>query len=80
MKRLDVCDWAWLAILAYDVAAPTGKTLSEGFDAYQKRRPVAATAAATVVFLHVVNAIPPQVDPIHLAFIGLKRATMALRR
>jgi hypothetical protein len=76
---LQTRDYAWLAIGAYDLLAPPGQTLSEGFDDYQSRRRVVSTAIATVVFLHVVNVIPPQLDPIHLAFIGLKRAAHLAR-
>jgi len=62
-----------LGILAYDLLAAPRQTLSEGFDDYQRARPVVATGIATVIYLHVVNAIPPRIDPIHLTFAALKR-------
>ncbi|ADL71054.1 hypothetical protein SEQ_HALENA_89 [Mycobacterium phage Halena] len=62
-------DVAWLALAAgivgYEIAAPPGELLSEGWDRYLRRFPVAARVLPLIVTLHVINALPERFDPVH---------------
>lgn len=68
---------AWIGLAAYivavDICAPRGQTLSEAVDDWLLRRHTAAIAW-TVVGLtagHLLNIIPEQIDPIHLLFSAI---------
>jgi hypothetical protein len=52
-----------LGVLAYELACPTGQTLSEGCDKALEAHPWLTTAAIGVTALHLANLIPPQLDP-----------------
>lgn len=58
----------WLAVGAlvgaYELAAPEGQLLSEGVDRALEKHPLLVTAAVGSVALHLLNAIPEQIDPI----------------
>ncbi|AEF57278.1 hypothetical protein CROSSROADS_96 [Mycobacterium phage Crossroads] len=62
-------DYAWLALLCaivgYEIAAPPGELLSEGWDRYLQRFPIGARVLPLVVTLHVINALPERYDPVH---------------
>lgn len=60
-------------IVAYDIAAPSGETISEGFDRYLLSHRWLTEIGLALVYLHVSNRIPAKCDPIHLAFGVLKR-------
>lgn len=66
-------DKAWavlgLGVLAYDLAAEPGMTLSEGADAWMVRHPWLVRGIAFALAAHVANAIPDRVDPIHGLFV-----------
>lgn len=68
MER-HLANYAWAAlaagIIAYDVLAPDGETLSEGVDRALERHPVATLATIGTVALHLANILPPAIDPLH---------------
>lgn len=70
-------DRAWIAlgigVVAYDIMAPAGQTLSEGIDAYLLKRRLCTEIALALVYLHCSNKIPDRCDPIHLLFGAIKR-------
>lgn len=69
---LSPADIAWLAlaigIISYEFAAPDGELLSEGWDRYLVRFPVAARLVPVVLTLHVINVLPRGVDPVSRLF------------
>lgn len=69
-------DRAWIAlttgVLAYDVLAPPGQTLSEGADRYMLNHPWKTRVVALAVAGHVCNLLPDRCDPLHLMFSGLR--------
>ena len=66
--------WTVLAVgvAAWDIAAPTGQTLSEQCDRWLATHPWLTRILIAAVALHLSNAIPPRTDPLHLAF-GVRR-------
>lgn len=66
-------DRAWLTlgtgILAYDLLAPPGETLSEGADRYMLRHRWLVRGVAFALTAHVCNLIPNRFDPIHRLFL-----------
>lgn len=58
-------------VVAFDAITPPGTTLSEKMDEWIDEHPFAARAAVVLVAAHLVNAIPPRLDPIHQAFVGV---------
>lgn len=61
------------AVIAYDVLAPPGETLSEGFDSWLDGPGRTATAVATVLIaMHLLNLLEPQHDPVSWLFAGMK--------
>lgn len=73
---MSPADQAWMAlgcyVLAYDVLAVPGQTLSEGADRYMLKHPWITRAVALAVAGHVCNLVKPEYDPIHLLFTGLR--------
>lgn len=59
----------WLAvagvIVVIDATARPGETLSEAADRAIGRHPVLTVVGATLVWAHVINLLPPAVDPVH---------------
>ncbi|AXH67902.1 hypothetical protein SEA_CHASER_96 [Mycobacterium phage Chaser] len=68
-------DFAWLAlaigIISYEVAAPPGELMSEGWDRYLQRFPVTARVFPLLLTLHVINALPDRYDPVHRLAVWL---------
>lgn len=64
----------WIGLAIYlaivEAAAPPGETLSEAMDKWLERHPGKALShiAVAVTAAHLLNLIPPRLDPIHLAF------------
>lgn len=62
-------DQAWIsilfAILIYEGLAPKDELLSEGWDRYLSRWPVASRAVPAIVALHLTNVLPGWADPLH---------------
>lgn len=76
-------DWAWIAlvlgILGYEIAAKDNELLSEAFDRYMERTPWLMRIITGLVALHLINAIPPRYDLLHLVFsLKKKRSTVIL--
>lgn len=67
----------WLAVGAvvglHELLCDTNQTLSEGVDTALEKHPVAVTLAVGTVALHLLNVLPPKIDPIHQASEWLKR-------
>ncbi|MDD7813717.1 hypothetical protein PP713_14195 [Mycobacterium sp. CSUR Q5927] len=65
-------DRAWLTlgagVIAWDATCPAGCTLSEAVDYYLERRPWLTRAVVALVALHLINALPSRLDPLHLLF------------
>jgi hypothetical protein len=53
--------------------------LSEACDRYLKSHPVLTTAVVAAVALHLVNALPPFVDPLGVAMNTMARKIGPLR-
>lgn len=66
----------WLAtlivILGFELACMPGETLSEGVDRWIEVHPVRTRILVLLVALHLINAIPSRVDPIHQLALMLK--------
>ena len=54
-----------LGVVTYDVLCPKGETLSEGVDRALEKYPALTTIAIGAVALHLLNVLPPEIDPIH---------------
>lgn len=69
-------DKAWVTlgagILAYDMLAPPGETLSEGADRYMLRHRWLVRGVACALTGHVCNLVPARYDVIHLAFSAMR--------
>ena len=69
LQELRPSTKAWLGlvggVVCYDLLAPEGETLSEGFDTFIENHKALAIGAVAVVSAHLINAIPPKYDPIH---------------
>lgn len=67
--------WALLAagILAYEFVCEDGELMSEGVDRALKTHPVSTRLAIAVVAFHLGNVLPARVDPLHLAFTGIRK-------
>lgn len=67
----------WLAIgstvLVHNATAVLGDTLSERMDEWIVSHPVLVRAAIGAVALHLANAVDPRHDPIHWAFVGMRK-------
>jgi hypothetical protein len=72
--------WGLLAagVLAYEVACKEGELLSEGVDDWVTAKPVLTRAVIAMLALHLGNAVPSRLDPVSLAFIGIRRGSRFL--
>ena len=52
-------------VVAVEVTAGEGELLSEAVDRYLTGRPWLTRSVVTVLALHLINLLPPRVDPIH---------------
>lgn len=66
--------WGVLAasVIAYDLACKPGETLSEAADSAIESHPLLTRVAIGATALHLANAIPDRIDPIHRAFKAIK--------
>lgn len=70
---------AWIGLAAYllivEARAPKGETLSERVDLWIEKHPGKAVwhAGVFAVGAHLLNIIPPRIDPIHRIFTLLSR-------
>lgn len=62
-------DRAWIvlaaAIVTYEIVAQPDELMSEAVDRYLETRPWLTRLAVAVVAAHLLNFIPPRIDPIH---------------
>ena len=72
VKELQPSTKAWIVlasgVIAYDMTAKPGQTLSEGVDRYLERSPVAKAVTLGAIAItagHLSNLIPEKYDPIH---------------
>lgn len=67
----------WLAIggavLVHNATAALGDTLSERMDEWILAHPMLVRAGIGAVALHLANAVRPEHDPIHWAFVGMRK-------
>ncbi|MCH9731631.1 MAG: hypothetical protein K0U84_18475 [Actinomycetia bacterium] len=72
----------WLALLGVIVGTNTackdGDTMSEVADKWMARCPWLVRAVGALIFLHVTNSIPPSIDVIHGAHLGIRAARRKL--
>ena len=63
-------DRAWIilaaSIVTYEVIAQPDELLSEAVDRYLDSRPWLTRLIVAVVSAHLLNFIPPRLDPLHL--------------
>lgn len=75
--------YAWCAIavgvVAYNVTARDGDTLSECVDEWIERHRWLPRSAIAMVALHLANALPPQYDVVHRLF-ATARCLYPMRR
>lgn len=66
-RRPSTLAWAGLVagVVCYDLLAPEGETLSEGFDTFIENHPALAWGATVLTAAHLTNIIPQKYDPIH---------------
>lgn len=71
-----VLAWAALggAVVIYEMLCVEGELLSEVVDRAMVRKPILTRMAIAIVALHLVNAIPPRIDPIHQLAVQIRRA------
>ena len=62
-------DRAWIVLAAgivtYEVVAQPEELMSEAVDRYLDSRPWGTRLAVAVVAAHLLNMIPPRLDPLH---------------
>lgn len=58
-------DWAWIAILAYELFCPPGEMLSESLDRKLIRAPRLTEALIVYTALHCANRLPTRLDLFH---------------
>lgn len=72
----------WLTIgglvLAHNLTADEGDTLSEAVDSWLTTHPVATRAAIAVLALHLANAVRAHYDPVHIAFTVARRRRLVV--
>ncbi len=70
-------DRAWLilgvSVVVYEVAAEDGELLSEACDRYLANHPWLTRTIVGALALHLINAVPPALDPIHQLFAVKRR-------
>ena len=62
-------DRAWIvlaaSIVTYEVVAQPDELMSEAVDRYLESRPWFTRIAVAIVSAHLLNIIPPKLDPLH---------------
>ena len=60
---------AWLAlgagVAAYEIACPSGETLSEGVDRMIEKHPILTLGTIAITAAHLMNLLPEKIDPFH---------------
>lgn len=74
---MRAADRAWLVLAAgvvvYEMAAEDGELLSEGADRYMQHHPWLTRTVVAALALHIANAVPCRIDPIHQLFAVKRR-------
>jgi hypothetical protein len=65
MRKPGWGDWAWMAILAYELFCPPGEMLSESLDRKLDRLPRLTEALIVYCALHCANRLPSRLDMFH---------------
>jgi hypothetical protein len=67
--------WQALAagVVAYELMCPSGELMSEGADRAIDRYPILTKTAIGLTALHLMNALPDNMDPITVALKTVKR-------
>lgn len=65
MRRLGWGDWAWIAILGYELFCPPGEMLSESLDRKLDKVPRLTEALIVYTALHCANRLPARIDLFH---------------
>lgn len=69
MDKLRPSSLAWAGLIAgvciYDYLAPPHETLSERVDSALENHPIVTVFAVGATALHLLNVLPPELDPIH---------------
>lgn len=68
---------AWIAlgvgVAVYEMLAQDGELLSHQVDRWLERHPVITTTAVVVTSLHLLNLIPPKLDPFVWVFSARRK-------
>jgi hypothetical protein len=60
---------AWIVlsigVAVFELLAPEGQLMSESVDRALEEHPVITTVAIGAVALHLLNVLPPRIDPLH---------------
>lgn len=63
---------AWLTlgigVAVYELLARDGELLSHQVDRWLEKHPIITTAVVTVTAAHLLNLLPPRLDPLAVAF------------
>lgn len=65
MRKPGWGEWAWIAILAYELFCPPGEMLSESLDRKLDRVPRLTEALIVYAALHCANRLPSRWDIFH---------------
>lgn len=77
---MRLADRAWLVLgfgvgvyEAYAAAHAPGELLSEGVDRYLQSHPRLTRIVIAALALHLANGVPDELDPVHWAFVGMRK-------
>ena len=73
--REGLAAWSALGalIMLYELVAPPDQLLSEAVDRALLTHPLITRLGIAIVALHLVNAIPERLDPVHQLAIQMRR-------
>lgn len=57
--------WGIAAITAYEIACPSGETISEGVDELIEKHPLLTRVVIGYTALHMMNLLPEKLDLFH---------------
>jgi hypothetical protein len=66
--------WAAIGVIVvgHNISADDADTLSEAVDEWIMLHPWLTRAIIAIVALHLANAVPTRIDPIHLVFVRVR--------
>jgi len=80
MRNWEAGDWAWAAILAYELFCPRGQMLSEALDRRLVWSPRFTEALIVYAALHCANRLPHHLDLFHQSARLLGRIERQMER